>query len=582
MSKNAPTTPTSPDSDISEVVPMSRTKRFVLIGVAIFCLVIFSATQPMIAVFANLSGDGPQSVATLDLPSGPSEITSEDYRGALRLMSWERNVLGISRSDDEEGVIAYATLRKLADELEVVITDNQVRDFIRFQMAVQRIADYGDLVKRFRFNSSLQYENLLRDLLRVQQVETLLGSAAIPTQDDVLAYWSDDFQEMSLDYVSWSAEDFSHAADALNPTDEELQIFFADGLDFTQRRALENEEAVAFEAIIVSADALQTAAVQAWASAEEPTEEQLQGFYDFRRFTLYRRLAPEEGASADAGLGPVLTREELGDRLAQDFRLHRAAMALIANADTEDLAAFSSERGVEYLAEATPVSASALESLPRIGTMELREMFRAEVGSWMDKAFLVGDVAFLVRPTESSARAMPPLEEIEESVKDYWREGQRGTLAREAAEAFVASLPQPEVEGDPVLMAQDAFGQEVTKVSGKVQALDWIARQPRPVVDPIWGDDSVRPWLRSTVGTVLEDYSDGEVLGPFEQGIGGLFVVARLVGTRDADATKIWPSEIEAAKNRAKQEAMTRFRTDQLSYEGLSRSYSIVQRQTDQ
>jgi hypothetical protein len=200
----------------------------------------------------------------------------------------------------------------------------------------------------------------------------------------------------------------------------------------------------------------------------------------------------------------------------------------------------------------------------------------------MDKAFLVGDVAFLVRPTESSARAMPPLEEIEESVKDYWREGQRGTLAREAAEAFVASLPQPEVEGDPVLMAQDAFGQEVTKVSGKVQALDWIARQPRPVVDPIWGDDSIRPWLRSTVGAVLEDYSDGEVLGPFEQGIGGLFVVARLVGTRDADATKIWPSEIEAAKNRAKQEAMTRFRTDQLSYEGLSRSYSIVQRQTDQ
>jgi len=562
----------------SEAAPMSTTRRVVIVGVAIFCLIVFSATGPMFAVFSGIFGEGPGEMATLDLPSGSASISSEDYQAAYRLMSMEKFVMGVPRSDDDEGVIAYAALSKLADELEFEVTDDQVRDFIRFQMAISRIADYKDLYQRFRFNSAAQYENLLRQLLRVQGVETLLSTAAIPTRLEVLDYWAEDHKELQLEFVSWKSEDFSKAADALDPDEETLNNFFADGLGFSQKRELENEEAVAFEALLISADALQTAVVQAWATQEEPTEDQLQGFYDFRRFTLYRRPEPAEGETVDPELGLVLTREELGDKLKQDFVLHLAAKALIAEANDEDLAGYAANKGVEYLAEATPVGATALDSLPRIGTLELREMFRAEVGEWMDKAFLVGDIAFVLRPTVTTPRAMPELAEVKDSVIDYWRETQRSVLAEAAADAFVAGLPQPEIEGDSIIMAGDSFGKAGASAGHAIQTLDWVSRRIRPAVDPIWGEDKVRPWLRSTVGVALEDYSAGEIIGPLENVAGESFVVVRLVATRPADAEKMWPSEVDAAKARARQESMTQFRADQLSYEGLARSYNIVKK----
>ena len=64
------------------------------------------------------------------------------------MMAWERNIIGASRADDEQGVIAYATLSKLADEFEIEITETQLVEFISFQMAISRITNYKDLHNR--------------------------------------------------------------------------------------------------------------------------------------------------------------------------------------------------------------------------------------------------------------------------------------------------------------------------------------------------------------------------------------------------------------------------------------------------
>ena len=53
-----------------ETQKMSTGKRLTLIGVAIFCLLIFSVTGPMTDVITRWFSGGPMAYATLTLPSG--------------------------------------------------------------------------------------------------------------------------------------------------------------------------------------------------------------------------------------------------------------------------------------------------------------------------------------------------------------------------------------------------------------------------------------------------------------------------------------------------------------------------------
>ena len=171
---------------------------------------------------------------------------------------------------------------------------------------------------------------------------------------------------------------------------------------------LEDEESVAWEALLLTSDALATESVKAWAPSEEPSPEALEGFYNYRRYSHYLRPEPEEGVDPDPESGPTLSMEELGDRLGRDFRLHRAALTLSQEAgEGVDLVTFADEKGVELLAETQPVPRTQLVDLTRIGTAELGELFRGETGKWLPKAILVEDLAFVIRPTEIRPRAMP-------------------------------------------------------------------------------------------------------------------------------------------------------------------------------
>ena len=553
--------------------------RWVLIGLAIFCLLIFTVTGPMTAVFASWFGGGPANVAKLVLPSGADEISFQDYDQARNYLSWERRILGGSRDMDDEQIIAYATKRKLADELEILVSDQELRDYLSLLVQISR-RDYESLWRGTGLNSALGFESLMRELLRVRKVEELLLSASVPTDEEVLEEWRKDYQEMRVEYLVFDAEEFEEAAAAEEPEEEALQEFYDSGLNFSQRNELENEERVAFEALVVSAEALETEAVQAWAPQEEPTEEGLDGFYNFRRFSLYRRPEPEDGEEPDLELGPTLTKEELGDRLTRDFRLSQAALALLNEAgDAEDLAAFAAEKGVELVVEAEPVAASQLPELPRIGAPELRQVVRSELDQFLGQALLADGIAYIVRPTEQIERSMPPLEEVRESVVDYWREKRRYELALEAAEAFVDDVPLPEgaVEGDAKTLDSEEFASRAAAAAeGQIQVLDWISRRVRPTVDPKWGtEERLPPWLRTQVGNQLPDTVDGELLGPLEYAAGSQVIVARVDGRREPDASKIWPGELNAARQRMRSVAQNRFREEQLSYEGLARAYQI-------
>jgi hypothetical protein len=570
--------PQNVDDDL-QPQQMTRRKRLFLIGVAVFCLLIFSVTGPMLAVFDNLFGSGPATVATAQTDQGEITITQTDLQRSMQLINWEKHLRLGSRSDDDDGLLIYSLLVKLADQLELVVPDSEVARTLQQMLGSNSESDYRIMVSRFGFNTVLAFESTVRDVMRVPMLENLLASSQIPTKDDVLELFQERYQELQLNYIVWDADDFAAATQALEPSAEDLTKFYDEEMNFTQRRDLENEEAVAFDAIVLSAEALETEAVKAWASPDEPTEAELNAFYEFNKRFLYERPAPLESVEPAVQTEPYLSREEIGDRLGVDYKMQRAVLALVAGASAaEDLAAFCAEKGVELVSHSEPVVRSQIEDLPRIGTAQLGTLFRSEINIWYGRAILVDGLAFLVQPTEIRQRELPPLEEVRDSVVDYWREGQKPKLASEAAEAFLAKFPQPEVEGDAILIDAEGFQAICNAESLPTTVLGWLSKTRRPTTDPVWdADDKIGDWLRGQVGRNLDDYSAGELIGPLEYNLATshYVVVARLMGTRDADASQIWPGELTNLQNSATFAAFSKFQEDQLSFQAMAENYRL-------
>lgn len=553
-----------------------RTRRILLFVLFVFCLVIFSVTSEMTLAWYRLTRGGAQPVARLQLPGGPAEIDSEDYLLARSMLG--RDPLSGASDPTGEDVIRYAVLRKLAEEYRVVVTDADLVGYIEFLRQVTR-QPYQNLYRRAGYNRAADFENMLREVLRAGRMGELLANAAVVSTDEVLREWSEEHAEFVLEFAVWSAEEFRGAADQESPTEEQLQEFYASGLRPEERYGLEREEAITFEALVVTSDALATEAVRGWAGELEPKEEELQEFYTRMRGELYLRPQPPAGEARPEGWQPYLTREELGERLARDWRLYRAAAALLAPAQqAQDLAAFAQEKGVEHLVQSEWVGQSALASLPRVGLPGLANLAHQEVGRWWVRPFVAGDLAFIARPSGRRARELPPLEEIRDSVVDSWRARRADEMAGEAAEAFVAGLPRPEgvAPGDPRIVDAGVFAEHVGASGRDLQRMDWASRQPRDPEQPPWSrEDRIRPWLRGEIGLALDVYADGQVVGPLRASSEPSHVVARIVGRRPADVAHIWPGELEQARQRAYQRAAQRFRDEQLSYEGLSRAFLI-------
>ncbi|RMH04832.1 MAG: hypothetical protein D6702_02195 [Planctomycetota bacterium] len=565
-----------PRAEAGDEIQPKKKNTVLLMGLAIFCLLIFTVTGPMAAVFRQLLAPAEGDIATLVLPSGEDAITVSDYRDAdLLIEAQSRLLTGRRAKVEEEDVLAYATLRKLADEMEIYVTDADLRGFIENLTQAYQV-DYRTLWRRQGYPNAVSFEENLRNLLRVTTVEQVLAAGAgLVTDQDAIEQWQKDFEEIRYEFVTFPAEDFADEAAALQPTDEELAAFYPDGLSFNQKAELQKEEQLAFDALVVSADALDTPAVQAWAGAVEPSDEDLQGFYDMRKFELYLRPSDHPDFETE----PVEPLAEIRDRVLLHYRLNDAALKLLNELTPEtDLEAFAAEKGVELVRQTEPVPASQLKDLPRVGSDSLRQLVFAKADEWWDRTIIRDDLAFVARPTVQVQRELPDLAEVRDSVVEYWRQSRQAELAAEAAQAFVDGLPRPEGGGDGSLNLDARTFAEAAAAAGRVvQVQDWISRRIRPAADPKWDpDEKIRPWLRNQIGNDLEGRLEGDVIGPLENSLTQAHVVARLAGRRPPDPATIWPGEMEAARRAARSRAVQDFREQQLSYEGLAQAYRIV------
>lgn len=560
-------------NELTEVQQMSTMKRWSLIGVAVFCLLIFTVTGPMTEVLTNAFSGDPLVEATVDMPSGTVNITSSDYRYAANLKEWSERMLGRSLYDDNstESVLAYATLIKLADEMQIQTADSQLQDMLN--VFVNQGADaYRNFWRSQGFASALGFENYVRQSLRVGAVVDLLSTSAVPTEQDVLDVWSESFQEMNVQYAVLHPSNFADAAAALEVSDEDLAAFFASELNPQETSELEVEQAVAFEVVLLDEAAMGSDAVKAWFSADEPSAEALDGFYASNKYLLYVR----EKVGDD--LDPIISREELGDRVKNDYLMHQAVTELSFELpDTENVQEFSAEKGATYISYSEMIELSLLGDVEIIGGVQLRRLFQAEENIWMPSPVQMEGHVFLMRPTAKRDRQLPELTEIRGDVVELWRSRQQQRLASEAADQLVADLPRgvDYVEGDAVSVSAEEFTNAAAGASLAIEQMGWISRTSRTTTDPFWPSDAtVLRSLRTQVGGQLSDLVDGEIVGPQDFGDKGI-AVAHLIGRRDADSSSMWPAEYERAKMLATQNAYTSFQSDQISYEGMARTYNL-------
>jgi|MDSW01.3.fsa_nt_gb hypothetical protein len=556
---------------------MSRGKRLALIAVAVFCLLIFTVTGPMADVLTRAFAGKPPVYGTLELPSGPAEITAEEYQRAARQKErGERMMQQVFYTDNSrESILAYATLMKLADELKIEVGPEQLRSLLG-AFAAQGEQAYMNFYKSFGLRTAQQFESEVKNFLRISAVVDLLSVSAAPREQDIMDEWASMFEEMNVEYVVFHPNQFIEEAANIAYEEQEINDFYDEGLTPIQRSELEVEQAVSFDVISVDSESMNSELLQSWFTAEEPSEEALDGFYASNKYLLYMR--EDLGKDDNDGLEPILTREELGGRVRNDYHMHQAVTQLAFDlASSEDPEAYALEKGAKYSKYEDMITLSELNDLPEIGGVQLRRLFQGDEGSWMQTPIQMTDRVLLMRPLEKRDRVLPALEEIRDDVVDFWRESQQATLAMEAAESFIANLPKSSdyVEGDPVSVASEAFQTAASSANLAVEQMGWVARTVRIAVDPFWPSEAdVLRGLRSQIGVQLDDLVDGQVIGPNDFADNGI-AVAHLISRRDANRDSVYPAEYNRAKLIATQKAYSAFQTDGISYEGLANLYQL-------
>lgn len=557
---------------------MSRGRRLVLMGIAIFCLLIFSVTGPMAETLGRwfFSG-GVRAYATMKLPDGDSaEISVEDYRTALAIQQFKTRLLRGGDDSSEERILYWAAMDKLADAYEMAISTQELRETV-LAFTGGDARSYQNLYRGVGYSRPSDFEAMLARLMRLQKMEQMLASASVVTEDAVVREWQELYREIRFSWGTWSASEFAEAAAGLEPTEEQLQEYFDDKLTPLQRLDLEREETAKFTLLVVDAEAAMSDGVRALIGSDfDPSAAALQEFYNSRSLSLYRRQDPQEGESA------VLSMEEIGDRLLRDFRTHtalkQAYLSLVGGADA---AAFAQQHGLRLHVQAEPVTLSEIEKLEDYGAFQLRMAYSGTPGTWLENPVMLPQpksLGYLIRPDEVTQRAMPTFAEVREQVAGFWREGEQQRLAREAATEFVGVLPKQAdwVDGDPTVIGEEEFSQALAAERRPQNQIDWIARTPRLTTDPpeTFSSDVTRR-VRSLLSGRLGDLVDGQVVGPEDFGELGV-VVIHLAGRRDADPSRIWPSEVARARALAQQKAAQAFVADQLSFEGFAKAWELT------
>ena len=316
--------------------------------VAFFIMPTFLIGIGAYAFFGNLGQA--QTVAKFELVPGKTEKVSRDEVQDMARRFNNNNIpaLAATKARIEEAKLAgiYVSKDELKARIELILQNAFPGGYTANQ--------YKGLVAQQGLSIS-QFERSMRDQLMVERLASLKRTERRSTSSEVFNAWARDNTRVTLDYISFSAEDIANEMDVFEIKPEEVTEFY--------ERAKENPAEYAWaleryttpqkwdlEALFVQFEGFDPAAHEDFVGdVEEPTEDEMRAYYE-RRIAWFTPEA-EDGADDPEPTPFEDVQEEIKTRLVVERGMERVYDALLEeqiNNDAVDLEDFAGNQGVFY------------------------------------------------------------------------------------------------------------------------------------------------------------------------------------------------------------------------------------------
>lgn len=589
----------------------SRGKFLLILALMIFTLVIYVVPAEFTQMFR--SGDpSEESYFAWNHPrDGRQEVNARAFMLESQSMSNLLYFLGVISSDfqpyadaladardsmlEEEQVGRTIILDRLAQDAGVEITDNELRKVIMegailqlsrpsrdtknaqyplITIPIRPISD-GALLKQVLASanlSPLDYESGLRQLLRIERYESLVGIVAQPKPEAIEAAWKKQHQEYGLDFVAFDVDAARAEAESATADEATLRSWY-DGLDSMTKRQKFNAEWVAERA---------GAELLMWnlADTTEPTkllerfpspqgvdpEKVAQDYYNQFANVRFRR-AEEKADGATAAERLYRPFEEVADQARRESRIHAALVAYSLDVQNrirtglagDVLAVEAAELGLSYIRDDSQRTQADWSSYPGVGDATFAaSILRAARGDKFIPLYVgPANIAFGRAGAISEAGA-PNFEDVAARALEEWRKDQAFTIANRKASDFYNAVRAKSgiTEATAPLKVDEAMFLDVATAQGyTVNSAGWVdeAKLTGETLDNPTEIERFKTALAFTGRTAM-NVEDSVVALPFTTMTRDRVYVLRKLGKRDPPELKLEPRDYKSLRDQAASE----------------------------
>ena len=564
----------------------------------VFLLVIFSISGPFMSALSGRGAGADDVFCSWTLPNGErrSLSTIEFFQekrnfASLEVMFPYLGMQGIDPGEDEstarflisEEMAAWNGVSAASEDLaELILGAFGDQDTYRRYIASRR-----DL-------TPATFEKMLRRGRTVQRYTQLLASGAhLVSPKEIAETWTKQNQEYDLQYVQLVNADFADAARAELPADEELQDWF-DGLSPFEKSRFNSLPSWSADLVWfdVAAPADTTALFEKYPRPEdEDAEEMALNYYNSFSHVRFVRPEPEEGEEAPE------ERFFSFDEVADAARLEAPVYYSMADWLSHMQSRMDAGEAIDLEAEGKALGLSAALVAPRSrdgwsdGEEPWAGQFLAQSTSSVPEGRLATRVTVeegalvVARVLEKQDPSLPPFEEIREKVADRWVEQQQSEVALErlrelraqfevaAAEGVEEASKEAQADLEPFKAAVEAAGYTLVERGFR-------SRYPRP------GDDATDPTAGDTYlqgSSLIYSLEDSDIAEPEASRDGLNSFLVRFGGKRDADLSKMDPSELQTMQGQLGRNAEMAFFQDSFDDpEWIKRNFSLYLKSWDE
>ena len=566
---------------------MSRRRFLFTLGVTIFVVLAFVVPGAIMGSFGS-ANPGDRVYVTWTRPGQPEmSMTVRDFQ--TNKQSHSRLLSSFSRQNSsaaDQEVAAYLLEDSLALEAGIVVTDRDLRNFLRDQLRFENAGQLRSLAQNFRMTVK-QYEEEMRRWLRVRRYRNILTQGlqfADPTE--VESQWKSKFREYKFAYVEAVAEDFDEEARAIVPNDEELQAWF-DALPQFQKNSFMTERKMVAEFVVVKLDGTPGPAtlLEKFPMKEgEDLELVAKNYWDLVSLTHFQKPAPEDLEEGEDPGDLTIPYEEVKDICAIEAPTYNAMYSwlqemsrMVSDPEQEfDFATEAAAVGLTLQSDGVARTQEEWTELEEIGSVRLAGMLRFAPAGNLLSTVVANDGTFVIGRCASVEDAqIPEFADMREEVVDLWVETKRADVAllklKEIYTSFLEDPENPPIIGGPDV-ENGAFDAALTLAGLTAVEREWRDRvQPPP--GGIADASPIDLYLSRNEGPYV--LVDGQVSEPGLEHTRERAFMVRMLGSRDPELVTMEPGYVRQIENTLVQKTATEFAAQAFGFEAYSEKYNL-------